>query len=37
LPEVIAFPLTAGLAPYLQWVERETTGATDWSTHETRN
>ena len=24
LPEVIALPLTAGLAPYLEWVERET-------------
>jgi periplasmic divalent cation tolerance protein len=24
LPEVIALPLAAGLAPYLQWVERET-------------
>jgi periplasmic divalent cation tolerance protein len=24
LPEVIAIPLTAGLAPYLEWVERET-------------
>jgi len=24
LPEVIALPLTAGLAPYLQWVEQET-------------
>jgi len=24
LPEVIAVPLAAGLAPYLQWVEHET-------------
>jgi len=24
LPEVIALPLAAGLAPYLQWVEQET-------------
>jgi periplasmic divalent cation tolerance protein len=24
LPEVIALPLTAALAPYLQWIERET-------------
>src|SRR3954452_24079183 len=24
LPEVIALPLTAGLAPYLEWVEGET-------------
>ena len=24
LPEVIALPLIAGFAPYLQWVERET-------------
>ncbi len=24
LPEVIALPLTAGLAPYLEWVECET-------------
>ena len=26
LPEIIALPVTAGLAPYLDWVAAETTG-----------
>ncbi len=26
LPEIVAFPLTHGLAPYLQWIADETAG-----------